>query len=94
MFSMSESAKEPIALHGSGEMKVRWDFVGEGGKLHSVVEIGREELPQFTRVQGEPEIEKSHRTDIWRLLLVRRGPREYHVMEHEGHFLEGEPLAR
>ena len=91
---MSESAKEPIELHGSEERKVRGHFVGEGGELHGVVKVGRKELPQFTRVQGEPEIEKSYRTDVRRLLAVERGSRAYHVMEHEGHFLKGEPLAR
>lgn len=65
---MSESAKGPIALHGSGRMKVRWDFVGKRSELHGIVEIGSKELPQFAGVQGESQIEKSDRTDVWRLL--------------------------
>lgn len=72
---MSESAKEPIELHGSGRKKVRGDFVCEGSKLHGIVKIGSEELPQFSGIQGEAEIEKSDRTDV-RGLLANEGEAE------------------
>lgn len=76
MFSMSESVKEPIELHGSGRKKVHGDFVREGSKLHGVVEIGSEELPQFSRIQGEAEIEKSNCTDVRRLLVNEKEAEE------------------